>query len=442
MENTSNNNPNNNENIFSSVGYNNETATPSQLVMEDDEDWEEWDGTSPFWIHCVAGSMAGVVEHTAVYPLDTVRTHIQVACSACNANNTTTAMAARAITQRNSPSASLLRSKAVVTGAPSNTPTPTKLPIGMWQTIRHLMSEPSVSALTSSTSSSLSSADALRPHSQGQFHDGLIQTIRGWTRLWRGVQTMFIGCIPAHALYFSSYEAVKVAGGVGPDGTVTPLISSAAGGAAVIAHDMIMTPLDTIKQRMQLGHYQSLRLAFKAILHTEGSAALYRSFPVTLATNVPYGMIMVSTHEQMKHWLSTTTATTFFSAPLQNDIGSDLLTRQYTTQTVVVASSVAGFVASAITTPLDRIKTALQTQALLPASCVSASSDSSALPKHCPKLRYKNWYEAAMWIYRHEGPTGFVRGMLPRVLSHTPAVAISWTTYETAKHYLLCSVSR
>ena len=35
------------------------------------DDWEEWDGTSPFWIHCVAGSTAGVVEHTALFPLDT-----------------------------------------------------------------------------------------------------------------------------------------------------------------------------------------------------------------------------------------------------------------------------------------------------------------------------------------------------------------------------------
>ena len=50
-----------------------------------DEEWEEWDGSSPFWVHCVAGSMAGVAEHVLVYPLDTVRTHIQV-CAACHFN--------------------------------------------------------------------------------------------------------------------------------------------------------------------------------------------------------------------------------------------------------------------------------------------------------------------------------------------------------------------
>jgi len=30
----------------------------------DDADWGEWDGQSPFWIHCVTGSLAGVTEVT------------------------------------------------------------------------------------------------------------------------------------------------------------------------------------------------------------------------------------------------------------------------------------------------------------------------------------------------------------------------------------------
>ena len=44
--------------------------------MEDLE-WEEWDMlTSPlsFADHCLAGSFAGVAEHTLLYPLDTVKT--------------------------------------------------------------------------------------------------------------------------------------------------------------------------------------------------------------------------------------------------------------------------------------------------------------------------------------------------------------------------------
>lgn len=37
----------------------------TDIPEEIEEDWEEWDGRSPFWIHCVAGSLAGVSEVSA-----------------------------------------------------------------------------------------------------------------------------------------------------------------------------------------------------------------------------------------------------------------------------------------------------------------------------------------------------------------------------------------
>ena len=43
----------------------------------EDLDWEEWDASSSplsFFDHCLAGSFAGVMEHTLLYPLDTVKT--------------------------------------------------------------------------------------------------------------------------------------------------------------------------------------------------------------------------------------------------------------------------------------------------------------------------------------------------------------------------------
>jgi len=44
------------------------------IEVEDDwEEWEEWDGKSKFSHHIVAGSCAGVVEHMAIFPLDTLR---------------------------------------------------------------------------------------------------------------------------------------------------------------------------------------------------------------------------------------------------------------------------------------------------------------------------------------------------------------------------------
>merc|ERR1711991_1221901 len=43
---------------------------------------------------------------------------------------------------------------------------------------------------------------------------------------------------------------------------------------------------------------------------------------------------------------------------------------------------------------------------------------------------------AAKQIFAAEGLRGFFRGLAPRVLFHTPSVAICWSTYETIKRTL------
>ncbi len=100
---------------------------------EFNEDWEEWDPSQGnFLHHMVAGSIAGITEHTVMYPVDTFKTYVQC--------------------MRECPEA--------VAG-------------------RRVM-------------------EMVR----GQ----------GLLRLWRGVGTMFTGCVPAHALYFSVLEHCKVGG--------------------------------------------------------------------------------------------------------------------------------------------------------------------------------------------------------------------------------------
>ena len=314
-----------------------------------------------------------------------------------------------------------------------------RLPLGMWQTIRYLVSEPTISATASVSTAATATASTTTASNNGK-----ILVTAGWTRLFRGVQTILIGCIPAHALYFSSYEMVKKAFLEHSNSEqLSTLGSSLAGAAAVTAHDLIMTPLDTLKQRLQLGHYAGVAHAVREVTRTEGWIALYRSFPITLASNVPYGMVMVSTHEQCKQWL--------MRANHNNNSSNNHTRPQW--QIVLASSSCAGLVASAVTTPLDRIKTALQTQQLAPvcrrglrhnecaraAAAAASSSTSTSVGNNI--IKHINWQQAARTILIEEGWAGFFRGLAPRILSHTPAVAISWTTYETAKQYLLVQQS-
>lgn len=49
-----------------------------------------------------------------------------------------------------------------------------------------------------------------------------------------------------------------------------------------------MTPMDVIKQRLQLGYYNGVSDCFKSVIRQEGARALYISFPTTFLMNLPY----------------------------------------------------------------------------------------------------------------------------------------------------------
>jgi len=96
-------------------------------------------------------------------------------------------------------------------------------------------------------------------------------------------------------------------------------------------------------------------------------------------------------------------------------------------------------IAAGATAPLDRVKTRLQTQRFANVSPMYHDAI-----KSCPKakatiksqLKYDGLMDAFMSIVKEEGYSGLWRGLAPRLMTHTPAVAISWTTYETAKKWL------
>ncbi len=422
-----------------------------------DLDWEDWDPKAGSFVHhMVAGSFAGIAEHTVMFPVDTIKTFVQ--CQECT-------LTAGCLKQQSQ----------------------------------------------SSSQAALSSLQAATR---------LVQR-EGFLRLWRGVSTMLSACVPAHAAYFSALEAGKERFGV--NGREHNVVGAAAAGAlATVFHDSIMTPMDVIKQRLQLGYYKGLVHCAASMARTEGVRAFYLSLPVTLFMNIPYGGVMVAANESIKRLLCPS--------------------GDYSLGTYLMAGSGAGAIAAAATTPLDLIKTRLQTQAAglgpstpasvgveatpaaaaaagggggIPSSSSSSSSakggggggggglgrgggglggasgphgpspppfhpsspyipplaaspahvaaegpprpavspiaaalpsqparghvtstDGGCLRAERTRLRYKGIVDAARQIHAAEGYAGFFRGVGPRLLVHTPSVAISWTTYETVKEVL------
>ena len=253
-----------------------------------------------------------------------------------------------------------------------------------------------------------------------------------------------------------------------------PIGAAISGATAAFSHDIFMTPLDTVKQRMQLGYYKNNLHCMSTIFKEEGISAFYRSFPTTVLMNIPYGCIMVATNESVKK---------VFTAKREKE--------EYDFIVSMLSGSIAGSVAAACTNPLDVIKTRLQTHNLQP--CPIASNSMSlnipkfdsipSTPPSCHKLpinhitksfvssnstknailynlssvttpitpmlngalhtnqrltnnAVKIVMDVVKDIIKEDGYRGFLRGIGPRVIVHAPSVAISWTVYEGIKHFL------
>jgi len=222
-----------------------------------------------------------------------------------------------------------------------------------------------------------------------------------------------------------------------------------------------MTPLDVVKQRLQLGFYRGVFDCFQKVLKYEGVRALFVSFPTTLLMNIPYGGVMVAANESFKTVLNPT--------------------GERNIPAFFISGAGAGALAALVTNPLDVAKTRLQTQCILlnpagvglalpnvkssPAAAVvptpaTAGMQGTAIPspspnklgcdtlkctaqqtkatvESCKVVRFQGLFETLREILREEGVRGFTRGLQPRLMSHIPSVATTWTTYEVIKRLLV-----
>lgn len=288
-------------------------------------------------------------------------------------------------------------------------------------------------------------------------------------QIYRGVSAVLWGCVPAHAMYFSVYEQAKHTLGANRQGH-HPLKAATAGALATISHDLVMTPLDVVKQRMQLGLHSSVFSAVRSIVASEGTRALFLSLPTTILMNIPFAATNVAVNESCRRIVNPSG---------EHNLGA-----------YVFSGAVAGAIAGAVTNPLDVVKTRLQTQAIgcqvegcraaaagvpvprefsstsfkVSTSTAGSSSGPSTRPTPTPMglsparrfftktqarrlpaevqpaspcvQPYQGLSSAARYVYAEEGLRGFLRGIGPRILTQAPAAALSWGAYESLKHML------
>lgn len=148
-----------------------------------------------------------------------------------------------------------------------------------------------------------------------------------------------------------------------------------------------------IKQRMQLhgSVYRSVTHCAREVFRTEGLTAFYVSYPTTLCMTVPFTALQFMAYESI--------------SKVMNPTG------RYDPYTHCFAGGLAGGFAAGLTTPLDVIKTLLQTRGN--ARDVELRNVSGLM-------------NAARIIKERNGWGGFFRGLKPRIITTMPSTAICW----------------
>ena len=166
------------------------------------------------------------------------------------------------------------------------------------------------------------------------------------------------------------------------------------------------------------------------ISKTEGIISLYRSLPITLIMNVPQAAFFMTIYENLKSLL--------FSDGKISMLG------------YFGCAGLAGAISSGVTTPMDVIKTRLQTQreqsplyftqnseAILKFSGCTKPECQAIEENGCKKPRYCTARGTVKLIYEEGGFSAFFRGVVPRMLFVLPGAAVSWSAYEYIKSLLV-----
>lgn len=303
--------------------------------------------THNVYVHLTAGAAAGIMEHTFMFPIDSVKTRMQSLCP-----------------------------------CPERT---CKTPVS-----------------------------------------GLLTMMKreGLTRPIRGITAVASLSGPAHALYFTIYDKLKLFLTNGRPG-FHHYAYGISGIVATVAHDAVMNPVEVVKQRLQMwgSPFRGCVECARCLWRTEGLCAFYRSYATQLLMNVPFQTVHFISYEAAQHRLNPR--------------------RRYDPLSHVAAGALAGGLAAAVTTPLDVCKTALNTQdwrMIVTASAASPCCAPVAVvaqrpAAHCPTA-VNGLRDAVRAVYRLRGLAGFFAGLQARMMFQMPSTALSWSVYELFKFLL------
>lgn len=244
--------------------------------------------------------------------------------------------------------------------------------------------------------------------------------------LYAGYSPAVLGSLPSTAAFFGTYEFTKrtMINTYGFNDTFSYFVAGILGD---LASSVFYVPSELLKTRLQLQgrynnvhtrgcgyNYKGLIDATRTIARNEGMSTFAFGYKETLFRDLPFSALQFAFYERFRQLAIMYNQSDDLPIPLE-----------------LFTGAAAGGVAGTMTTPLDVIKTRIQTQAAAPAS--SAETVSSAnLGMVSQLLRRSSTINALGSIYKNEGVFGLFSGVGPRFI---------WTGTQSSIMLLLYQVS-
>jgi len=206
------------------------------------------------------------------------------------------------------------------------------------------------------------------------------------------------GC--AGAIKFVTYEAMKEWTN---DNVSEEYMGAAVFGCAAIAFvcsSVILVPGELIKQRLQMGQYNTVGGAIKSIWNTEGAMGFFTGYSGVCLRDIPYTMLELGLYENFK----------VFYLKLKNNRKGQTKT-ELSQFDIIAAAALTGGIAGYLTNPLDTIKTKLMVDGLL----------------------YKGFFDCARKSVAQNGVGSLFQGGAARVAWLAPFCGIYLPLYDFLK---------
>jgi solute carrier family 25 S-adenosylmethionine transporter 26 len=234
-----------------------------------------------------------------------------------------------------------------------------------------------------------------------------------------GYGVCLVGSMPANAVYFGMYKlgqrAITDAGieDVGMAGNAFAGLFAQCGAA------FVFTPLDVLKQRLQVSPPGvNVRDVFRAVRRERGRFGLWAGYWAAIAVWGPFSMMYFSSYEALKTTFSSGTSIDTFSL------------------TELAAGTFAAAAGAVVTQPLDFVKTRIQVgrQVVSPVLCPKAVQHVDLISADSRTTR--NVLRCFLEIVRSEGPRPMFRGVVARILWLAPGCGIMMCVFEGTQRLL------